>query len=132
MIRKAPPSGVASALARRTRGAGWPGSTSACRRWSRNRASSSVTRRYFRGPLSADAGRLVDVRVFAEVWHHLFREELHQLERALVAAAVHRRAEDPGLELVREDPELVADGRGAAVDEVAVPFGLLEGELARQ
>src|SRR5262249_60821680 len=58
--------------------------------------------------LAADAGRLVDVGVFAEVRHDLFGEALHHLERLLVAGTGHPRAEDARLELVGEHAQLVA------------------------
>src|SRR5207244_9232547 len=47
----------------------------------------------------------------------------------LATTAAHHLVEAPGPELVREDPELVPDGRRAAVDEVALPVGLLERQL---
>src|SRR5258706_12549367 len=71
------------------------------------RATTSAARRTIMSALPADAGRLVDARVFAEVRHHLFGEELHHLERLLVARAGHPRAENPGLDPVGEDPQLV-------------------------
>src|SRR5205807_5332113 len=102
-----------------------------------HRASSEDAREAARrappsGPaaLSADAGRFVDVRIFAEVRHDLFGEELHHLERLLVARTGHSRAENAGAELVREDPQLVADGGRAAVDQVAFAVRLVELELA--
>src|SRR5437763_17221503 len=88
-----------------------------------------ITRSFER--LSAAPRRLVARGVLAEVGHHLFREELHHLQRRLVAATVHAGADDAGLELVGEDLQLVAHGGGAAVDDVALAVGLLEGEVAR-
>src|SRR4030095_2116468 len=67
-----------------------------------------------RSQLPPDARGLVHLRVFAEVRHDLLREELHQLERPLVGPAVHGRAENPRLELVGKDTQLVAHGRGGA------------------
>src|SRR3990172_9446664 len=50
-------------------------------------------------------------RASSRKWrHHLVREELHHVERLFVAPAVHPRADDAGLQLLGEGPELVAHG----------------------
>src|SRR5678816_2786626 len=69
--------------------------------------------------LPPDPHGLVHVRILAEVGHDLLGEQLHHLQCLLVRAAVHARADDAGLQLVGEHPELVAYGGRATADDVA-------------
>src|ERR671934_698402 len=61
-------------------------------------------------PSAPHARGLVHLGILAEIRHDLFREELHHLERRLVAAAVHAGTDDPGFQLIGEHAELVPHG----------------------